>query len=167
MTRALLDTNALIDLTIARTPQNHSSLMRALERGGSEDEYLVPTLALKDLSYYIENNRQIREVIPSRKERIAIAAQARSILFDQCTICAVDEAVARKAHADLNEQDYDDALIAACAELSGADVIISSDKKAFQDSTVPSMTPVEFELYLRLRDTGNKQRPSSRSPRKP
>ena len=43
-----------------------------------------------------------------------------------------------------NEPDFEDGLVRACAELNGADFIITRDEDAFVGSKVKSVTAKEF-----------------------
>lgn len=149
MGRLMLDTNALIDLFIARVPETHAAMEQiVMHSAEEEDEVLISSLSLKDASYIIENSRSFKDVIPDRRIRSQMARKLREIAFDTCTICGIDEAIARKAHLSVAEDDFDDALIAECALAYDADAIISSDALAFTSSLVPKMSPQEYAVLL-------------------
>ena len=151
MSRILLDTNALVDLCVNRVPKRHAAMMEMLALLDSPDDaVLVPAPSLKDATYIIENSAPFKQVVPERAERMGLARRMRDAVFMQCEVVAVDAAVARRAHRNRDEKDYDDALVAECALASGADVIISSDKSAFENARVPKATPEEFAAHLRL-----------------
>ena len=158
MTRILFDTNVAIDLVIARVPKTHESILQLLGLCGNDDVLMLSTLSLKDLSFYLENNRQIREVIPSKRDRARMAHEARGCILGQFAICAIDEAIVRAAHDNTAEPDFDDALVAECAKAYRADVIVSSDKEAFIDSAVPKMTPAECVRFLKVRNRSEPKR---------
>ena len=152
MTRALLDTNALIDLVINRYPDRHRAMIEicSLMEEETGDCLIAPTLSIKDLSYFIESSKHAQEAIPNRKERMSRSALARTFILDNCVIAPIDERVARMAHANESEPDYDDALIAECARANDADVILSSDNRAFRESYIPKMSPQELVRHLRV-----------------
>ena len=150
MRRILLDTNALIDLCVARIPSVHEAMFAIIDTcSEGDDELLVSPISLADASYIIEGGRQFKEALPERSQRQRLAAYVRDTAFSYCTICTIDEQVAMAAHQNSDEEDFDDALIAECAAAYKADVIISSDRKAFRSSKVPSWTPEEYALGLR------------------
>lgn len=145
MCRILLDTNALIDLCVARMPATHEAMLAVIDTCfEGDDELLVSPISLADASYIIECGRQFKEALPERSQRQRLAAYVRDTAFSYCTICAIDEQVALAAHRNASEDDFDDALIAECASAYDADVIISSDRRAFRTAKVPSLTPDEY-----------------------
>lgn len=149
MSRLFLDTNALLDLCFARLPLVHEAMMGIVDASkGGANELLVSTHSLADATYVVENSQLFKDVMPERRERRSAAALMRSMAFSAFEVCGIDERIAQAAHYNLQQPDYDDALIAECAAMSEADVIISSDAKAFRVSRVPSMTPSECLRWL-------------------
>ena len=149
MSRLMLDTNALIDLAIVRDPAVHAAMEAIIGHCvEGEDELLVPVLALKDASYAVENGASFKQVLPHPAQRRALAERIRALAFSFCRVCAVDEAIARKAHRNSTEDDFDDALVAECALAYDADLIISSDRSAFTASIVPKRSPQEHAARL-------------------
>lgn len=55
----------------------------------------------------------------------------------------VDVALCRQSLAS-DEPDFEDGLVRACAELVGADYIVSTDRKAFKRSSVPRIESPEL-----------------------
>lgn len=144
MSRLFLDTNALIDLFVARLPDVHQSLLQVV-RFCSEgtDELLVGANSISDATSIIENGRQFREVIPDKKLRRQLASNLRRVSFHYATICSVNGNILKAAHRNAAEEDFEDALIAECAKAHKADFIVSSDKHAFLQSAVPKISPSE------------------------
>ena len=70
------------------------------------------------------------------------------MLLRQCDVQAVDYAVCAAAHANSDEQDYDEAVIAACALAASADVLLSSGAAAFERSAARKMSPEAFAEHL-------------------
>ncbi|MCH3944130.1 MAG: PIN domain-containing protein [Atopobiaceae bacterium] len=150
MSRILLDTNALIDMVFLRDADRHRAMEEVISlcrEGG--DEVLLPALALEDASYVLENSPSAKAAVPDAALRRRIAREARGFALRLCTICCIDDAVCRAAHENTGEQDFDDALVAECARFSKADVIVSSDARAFVHSAVPKVTPRECVEFLR------------------
>lgn len=145
MARVLLDTNVLIDMVVARYPEQFKAMEQVVDglSEGSADEIYVSPLSIKDMCYFLENSRMMMSAVPSAKRRRMFAFEAREAVFDTCTICAIDGPLARYAHDSTDEKDYDDALIAACAETYKVDAIITRDKKAFRKCSVPCLSPKE------------------------
>lgn len=153
MSRVLLDTNAAIDLVFARDKSRSQAMVSIMTlMRETEDVVLLPSLSIKDISYFIECNKDVKALIPSRSERLDLARQARELLFSTCTICGIDEDIARKAHQNLSEPDYDDALVAECALAYDAEVIISSDAEAFERSIVPKASPQRYAKLMAKRN---------------
>ncbi len=117
-----------------------------------KDELLVTSLTLKDASYLFENGASFKRVAPDRQFRSEQARRIRELAFATCTICGIDEDIARKAHQNLSEPDYDDALVAECALAYDAEVIISSDKEAFERSIVPKASPQRYAKLMAKRE---------------
>ena len=64
--------------------------------------------------------------------------------------CPITEKEVRIAY-QRHTQDFEDCLIAVCAELLGADAIITRDKKGFLACSLPIMTPTEFLKEMDIR----------------
>ncbi|MBR3317048.1 MAG: PIN domain-containing protein [Atopobiaceae bacterium] len=153
MSRILLDTNAAIDLVFPREQERREAMIAILcELSEERDELLLPSLCLKDVSYVLENSAAAKRRWAERADRMALSSRARSYLLAHCTIVAVDDLVCRRAHRNHTEPDFNDALVAECAVIAHADVILSSDRRAFNASLVPKMSPQEFARHLAVRD---------------
>lgn len=109
---------------------------------------MVGASSITDATFVIEGGRQFREVIPERRLRVQLASNLRRIAFHYLTICPTTERVLRMAHRNETERDFDDALVAECALESGADVIVSSDRRAFASSEVPGVSPEDCPAML-------------------
>lgn len=141
MTRLFLDTNALLDLVLDRAPGGAAMQGLVTMARAGYCTLLTPSLALKDLSYIITESPTAKEAMPSRRERMEAAAAARELVFETCEVCSVDEMVCRRAHANDEEPDYDNALVAECAVANGASAIVSRDRKAFKAMEIPKLSP--------------------------
>ena len=149
--RLFLDTNVLTDLIMARGEGGHAARGLIEMSQGRACDLLVSSLALKDASYIIEESKYTKALVPSREERRLLAFKGRELLLKTCIICPVDELICRRAQANRNEPDYDDALIAECAEVNEADAIVSGDRKAFNNASVPKLSSVDALKLVRTR----------------
>ena len=71
--------------------------------------------------------------------------------------CRVDEHIKREVDnmaLNSDEPDFEDGIIRACAELNGADFIITRDKAAFAHSKVRSVTAAEYLEIARSNKVG-------------
>ena len=132
MYRILLDTNILLDSIIPNRPQHDEALALLKWYNGSGDHGFAAATSFND-AYYI--------LCRAYSEAIA-----REALENLLGLVAVAPVSAEECDRSLrsNEPDFEDGLIRACAELNGADFIITRDKDAFVGSKVKSVTAKEF-----------------------
>ena len=145
MVRIMLDTNAVLDLVFNRYEQRHADMLAGVGRCDEDThDLLVCAHSLVDMTYILENNAGMKAAIPDRSRRTECARFARETVFKFCTICAIDGKVCQEAHDDKLEPDFEDALVAACARMYKADVIVTSDERAFRASGLRVLRPAEF-----------------------
>lgn len=132
MYRILLDTNILLDSIIPNCPQHDEALTLLKWCNGSGDHGFAAATSFND-AYYI--------LCRAYSEAIA-----REALENLLGLVAVAPVSAEECDRSLrsNEPDFEDGLIRACAELNGADFIITRDEDAFVGSKVKSVTAKEF-----------------------
>ncbi len=149
MVRILLDTNAILDLVFGRYAERHKAMLNAV-RGCEEGthELYVAAHSLCDMTYVLENNAGMKLAIPNKAEQRACAQYARETVFRFCEVCPIDERVCWDAHRDRDEPDFEDALVMACARACGAEVIVSSDSRAFNGGIPRKLSPQEFERFV-------------------
>lgn len=136
MYRILLDTNILLDSVIPNRPQHDEALALLRWCNGSGDYGFVAATSFND-AYYI--------LCRAYSEAIA-----REALENLLGLVAVAPVSAEECDRSLrsNEPDFEDGLVRACAELNGADFIITRDEDAFVGSKVKSVTAKEFLLMV-------------------
>ena len=138
--RILFDTNVLIDYMIPARP-GHDAAKRLFELSEWHSiNVFVCAGSLKD-AYYVT-----AKTLPERVSRGYIQDFIEA--FD---VLPFGEAECRTA-AYSDEPDFEDGLVRAAAEINKVDFIITRDMKAFQHSTVRSMSA---ETYLELFDRPN------------
>lgn len=136
MYRILLDTNILLDSVIPNRPQHDEALALLKWCNGSGDYGFAAATSFND-AYYI--------LCRAYSEAIA-----REALENLLGLVAVAPVSAEECDRSLwsNEPDFEDGLVRACAELNGADFIITRDEEAFVGSKVKSVTAKEFLLTV-------------------
>lgn len=132
----LLDTNILLDSVIPNRPQHDEALALLRWCNGSGDYGFAAATSFND-AYYI--------LCRAYSEAIA-----REALENLLGLVAVAPVSAEECDRSLrsNEPDFEDGLVRACAELNGADFIITRDEDAFVGSKVKSVTAKEFLLTV-------------------
>lgn len=136
MYRILLDTNILLDSVIPNRPQHDEALALLKWCNGSGDYDFAAATSFNDAYYVL--CRAYDEAI------------AREALENLLGLVAVAPVSAEECDRSLrsNEPDFEDGLVRACAELNGADLIVTRDKDAFAGSKVRSVTAKEFLLTV-------------------
>lgn len=136
MYRILLDTNILLDSVIPNRPQHDEALALLKWCNGSGDYGFAAATSFNDAYYVL-----------CRAYDEAIAREALENLLGLVAVAPVSlEECDRSLKS--NEPDFEDGLVRACAELNGADFIITRDEDAFVGSKVKSVTAKEFLLTV-------------------
>lgn len=124
--KALLDTDILLDVALARAPHVEASaeVLRWAESGG---DAAVAWHSLTNCAYLLKDSgRSFLEP-----------------LLELVTVAAVGDADARRALA-LPMRDLEDAFQSAAALAWGADFIITRNLPDYRNSPVPPLTPAAF-----------------------
>lgn len=130
--KLLLDTNVLIDYTVAKRPE-HVYANEIMQRIANDSIHGYATAgSLKDF-YYI-----CRKPLGEHNCRLLI----RQFLVLLTILPVGPEECRTSAYSD--EPDFEDGLIRAVAEKHGMDFIITRDSAAFSRSTVKSMTARQY-----------------------
>ncbi|SHF70690.1 Predicted nucleic acid-binding protein, contains PIN domain [Modicisalibacter ilicicola DSM 19980] len=132
----LLDTNVVLDVIQRREPhyQASAAVMDRIIRNkitGALSAHAITTV------YFIIARHQNRDV----------AAQAIQWLLKHFTVASVGRPELLRAQA-LGWPDFEDAVVAAAAESSGCDTILSRNVRDFNGSPIPAVTPEEYLLGL-------------------
>lgn len=151
--RLFFDTNALVDLVIPRDVERFEALGNVLMLCQTLDvKTLMCATSLKDADWIIAHNSAFASIQPDVKRRRVLAREMRCTLAKNFKLCAVDDVVVQRAlRLEEYEHSFDDAIIAACAELHDADFIVTSDRAAFRSVNVPSLSPASCLALLRNR----------------
>lgn len=130
--RALVDSDVLIDIALARTPfaNDSASVLRWAEAGGAA---AVAWHSLSNCAYLLKGGG--RPFI----ERLLLLVE----------VAPVGTAEARRA-LSLPMPDLEDALQAAAALAWRADVIVTRNLDDYRHSPVPAVAPLEFLRRVRV-----------------
>ena len=137
--KILLDTNIIIDCIANREPDNENSmrLFKCCEDGFFEG--FVTTQSLADAFY------SLRKDYPAWKRK--------ELLYGVCLVLDIPAITQHHAIAALTDNkfpDFEDGMIAKCAEENECDYIITRDTKDFAASRIPVVTPREFLDKMRV-----------------
>jgi predicted nucleic acid-binding protein len=129
MTRALFDTNVILDVLLDRKPHVEASAAAwaAVETGVSEGllaAHVVTTI-----------HCLVRKEMGVMKARRIVSTILR--VFGVATV----DAVVIQEALQLPFTDFEDAVTASAARLAGCDYIVTRDPKGFRGSPVRSLTP--------------------------
>lgn len=156
----LVDTNVCLDNFLADRDGSQTSqvLIDACREKGVD--VLFSIFTLRDVYYHVEAHlkRQIREAgedVTSERAAIAeqFAWQAMLSLNEQGTAVPADTSdvtVARYFHQV--HRDFEDDLVLAAVERSGADYLITNDKKLRAHAPVAAITPTDMLTLLKAAD---------------
>lgn len=132
----LLDTNVVLDVIQRREPHYRASaavMDRVIRRKVAG---ALPAHAITTIHFII-----------TRHQNRNIAAQAIQWLLKHFTVASVGKTELLRAQA-LGWSDFEDAVVAAAAESSGCDTILSRNVRDFNGSPVPAVTPEEYLLGI-------------------
>jgi predicted nucleic acid-binding protein len=132
MTRALLDTNVVLDFLLDRPPfaEAAAAIWEALVQ--KRFEGYVAAITPINLFYIA------RKLKGTEMARASVAG-----LIRDCQICPLDRTTLQTALA-LPLKDYEDAAQLASALASGLDIIVTRDPADFAGASLAVLSPVEF-----------------------
>ena len=133
--RILIDTNVLMDVLLARDPFLADSITVLHMCEDDFAEAVVTAKTITDLYYFLRKNLKNEE-----KARDVIRK-----IMGMVTVCDTKAQHLEKA-LDIGNDDYEDAIQAACAKAEGCRMIISRDKKHYEGTGMKCLTPGEFVL---------------------
>ena len=134
--KVTVDLNVLLDVAQNRLPHYHASeeVVHRVRRG--EFAAVLPGHALTTLHYILE-----------KYSGTALANQTLDGLLADFAIHPVDKANFQRAR-QLPLSDFEDAVVAVTAEVTGSDFIVTRNVADFVGSSVPAITPIEFLEHL-------------------
>lgn len=133
------DSNVIIDALTNRegAVEDERKLLYSATVG--EIQGVIAAKQITDI-YYV-----LRKYVPSDSARRDLL----SILLEGFEVIPVNKDILKKA-LESDVSDYEDALIDACAEISGATAIVSNDKKGFINGKIKAVSPEEALATISL-----------------
>ena len=133
--RVVIDTNGIIDAFASREPWNVAAEKILMLASKEKLEAVICASAVTDI-YYICNKTfhdetKAREVIKTLFAIFTVADVRKKDLQDAL---------------NLKVDDFEDALVGACAKRTESQFIITRNVKDFENSPVPAITPQDFIL---------------------
>jgi len=137
--RLLLDLNVFLDVILDRRPDADvaAALWAAIERG--QGQGMVPAHGVTTIFYLLEKARGA-----------AFARDGVERLIRVFSVAPVDDNVVRKALA-LAWSDFEDAVSAAAAEVSGCDALVTRDAYGYPNAALPVIDPAAALSWLTQR----------------
>lgn len=142
MSRLFLDTNILLDLVSDSRPHSEESAALLAKAIADEEELVAGAGSLKDVYYVL-----VKATHDEPRARRSLA-----LIRGLVTIASLTDGVVARALSS-DEPDFEDGIVRASAEMSGADLIVTHDRAAFATSAVPKASALEaLDLIGRGRD---------------
>ena len=134
MDKLFLDANVVVDFLCERSDDFYLPAARLMVKSyNKEVELCCSTLTLATASYFMEKSKVVHaEIFHKISDMISI-----------CELANVDRDVVEKALSS-EFTDFEDAMQYFSAEKFGADIIITRNKKDFQNAQLPVYTPKEY-----------------------
>ena len=134
--RILFDTNIILDLLLDREPFSQDAQMLVAKVETGEVTGVLCATTITTIHYLLSKSlskEKSTEVIRSLLKLFEIASVTRTVLEDAL---------------EANDRDYEDSVIYKSAYHSGADIIVTRDRKGFTRSDLPVMNPRELLALL-------------------
>ena len=130
--KVLFDTNIVLDLLLKRDPfyKNAHTLISKVETGEISG-YLCAT-TITTVHYFVakkQGKKSAMHAINSLLKLFEVANVTRAVLIDAI---------------EVNDYDYEDSVLYKSAYHAGASFIVTRDKKGFNKSDIPALTPEEL-----------------------
>ena len=131
--RVLIDTNVILDILQKREPiftDSYRALRRSLE---NDAECLISASAATDIFYAL-------------RKSLGSAQQAKEHIDQLAQVVSFADVQGMDIHTALMRAmpDFEDAVVDAVAERSGASYILTRNIKDFTGSVVPAILPADF-----------------------
>ena len=134
--RVMFDTNVLLDLLLDRDPfvKEAKILISKVEHGEFTGVLCATTLTTIHYLLLKSNGKEDAvTIIQSLLKLFEIASVTRVVLQDAL---------------EINDKDYEDAVLYKSAYHSGSDMIVTRDRKGFSKAELPVMSPKELLVLL-------------------
>lgn len=139
MIRIMLDTNIILDVLIHRQ-QFYEKSCQVLDL--CENDVVsgfVCATTMTDIFYYLHKNYHDNK----------LCYDALGTVFRICKIAPVTRKDVKEAYL-LRAKDFEDALLALCAQAQRCDYLVTRNKKDFVELPISALEPAEFLAILEL-----------------
>lgn len=142
MRKALIDINVILDVLLDREPHvsASASVWAAIELGAADG--FLAAHRVTTLHYLFKRNKTLNRL----DEHYGHPEGVR--------IAPVDDATVRRA-LDLKWRDFEDSVVAAAAESTGCDFIVTRDSAGFPNSPVRVVIPEMAAVLLKQSEPTN------------
>ncbi len=130
--RLFLDTNIVLDYLLRRAPFYHDSRTVTLLGCLGETENFISASTVNDINYFLAKeygSLRAQEIIETDLDFLKLAPVTQS---------EIASALKRRW------TDFEDSVVAACAETISADFIITRNQKDFKLSKIRALSPMEL-----------------------
>ena len=133
--KLIFDTNVLLDVILRREPfvQAAKSALASCIKGPNRG--IVLASVVPDIFYIAQ--REGKDLHP-----LYLVIEEFFELLRVCEVKPIDIMIAM----DKRELDFEDCLLAVCAERIGCDAIVTRNAKDFQHANVPVISPEELDV---------------------
>ena len=137
----LLDTNVMVDALQRREPwfSDAAAIIRAVAAG--EIEGYLTAKQIADLHYFARKQFKGEENVDAKARRVIGSLMALFQIIDTLNVDCQNAMV-------IENGDYEDAMLIACAVRSGIDCIVTRNPDHFKPSPVRICSPSEFAQAL-------------------
>ncbi|MCM1132985.1 MAG: PIN domain-containing protein [Ruminococcus flavefaciens] len=131
--KIMCDTNIILDVMLEREPfaESSANVLRLCENHYIDG--FVSASSITDIFYLVRKHTHSNES----------AYNAVGKVLEIVRVCNVTNNEVLKAY-QIKAKDFEDCLLAVCAESSGCDYIVTRNIKDFENLPVPAITPAEF-----------------------
>lgn len=136
MNSVLVDTNVWVDVALRRPGFFEDSLGAVMACVEEDVRMFVAATSVKDVFYWA-----------AKSAGSDAGYRALSFLFQVADVASIDGPVCEAA-LRLERPDYEDGIIAACAQAEHVDAVVSRDAAAFSALDVPKLMPRAFLAEL-------------------
>ncbi|MEA5019407.1 MAG: PIN domain-containing protein [Gordonibacter sp.] len=136
MNSVLVDTSVWVDIVLKRPDFFEDSLGSVMACIEEDLRIFAVATSVKDVFYWAE-----------KSAGADAGYRALDLLFSIADIASVDGPVCKQALL-LERPDYEDGIVAACAQVERVDAIVTRNTAAFNESSVPKYAPRELLEYI-------------------
>lgn len=135
--KAMIDTNVILDALAGREPFRVDAENIFVQVSANSFEGCISANSITDIYYIIR--KSIKDALSSRKAigKLLLLFAIQDVTRDDCMNAVASDMA-----------DFEDALLAACADRGECDYIVTRNLKDFTKSPVKAVSPKEFLSLL-------------------